>query len=931
MLCLSLLAVGSVLGQTPATGDRLHQLRAQRRAAQQALQAQADKSGSPVTFGLLVIPVDFSDARLSAGWNPTTDLAPQLFAEDNPSLARYFAVASAGKLDLRITLAPLVHLPGDRRSYSDIGYNGYSRTRALATEALTAVRDQGLEFRRLDNDGPDGLPGTADDDGQVDGVLILHGAPGQENDASDGLIQPLQFYLDEPVVDEGVTASFYAVASLHSGHGIWAHETGHLLGMEDRYDFLLHPDSGAADVRSLGGLGRFSLMASGAWGGGDGLDPALPDAYTCSQLGWYPVEDLPAYSGDPHDLLPGRAYRIWQGGQIGSEYFMLEVRAPQVDNPYDAQVPAGNLLVYHVDETVPEGGYKLEGGGQWHLRARLVEADGNTSLADGQDDGSLADLFPGSLGVTQLTPASQPSSWGYTGNSGVALTGIVGSAAGVEVAASAVTGPLFEASLGFDSEGVVQFNATSLGEPVDQLSAQLSLLSIGDGMFDSWSIHATFALEDEGDGRWVPGEPPTFIPEAGLAPGHETLFRLTLSDGTWSTQQDLVWVWSTASGILDFQTHWPGEWTITFGGGDESTTWHQWSEGAGLTLGPTAVLAATGAQFSRPDSWEEVHYENSAHTLLRSGLLGPDVASVQIVHAMEVEVLASGEAMDGGAIFWEAPRGELVPATVLGGYPGRVHPGSSCFLAGRAAFADSSLSFTETGATWRVDEVPVPEGPGPWRLVLGFGSNSLWRRHGWFVAGLYPQASTGQKTPFQVSWDPELGMSYAWRVSDLMLNAVGLERWDPASGQWVEVRQYLVDGNEGGPFRVVEDLDLAPSTRYLVRLVGFTSLGGVASRPVVVYPDGGADQSVDALHLLGPNPARGQVNFQVRVPADKSVRVQIFDIRGRLIRSLPFSGGDYLTHWDGKNQDGGRMASGVYFIRLDGSGPALTRKVVLFH
>ena len=165
------------------------------------------------------------------------------------------------------------------------------------------------------------------------------------------------------------------------------------------------------------------------------------------------MEDLPAYSGDPHDLLPGRAYRIWQGGQIGSEYFMLEVRAPQVDKPYDAQVPAGNLLVYHVDETVPEGGYKLEGGGQWHLRARLVEADGNTSLADGQDDGSLADLFPGSLGVTQLTPASQPSSWGYTGNSGVALTGIVGSAAGVEVAASAVTGPLFEASLGFDSEG----------------------------------------------------------------------------------------------------------------------------------------------------------------------------------------------------------------------------------------------------------------------------------------------------------------------------------------------------------------------------------------------------------------------------------------------------------------------------------------------
>ena len=103
---------------------------------------------------------------------------------------------------------------------------------------------------------------------------------------ADGLIQPLQFYLDEPVVDEGVTASFYAVASLHSGHGIWAHETGHLLGMEDRYDFLLHPDSGGRGRPVAGG----DWVASVSWPrgpgvGGDGLDPALPDAYTCSQLG----------------------------------------------------------------------------------------------------------------------------------------------------------------------------------------------------------------------------------------------------------------------------------------------------------------------------------------------------------------------------------------------------------------------------------------------------------------------------------------------------------------------------------------------------------------------------------------------------------------------------------------------------------------------
>ena len=62
------------------------------------------------------------------------------------------------------------------------------------------------------------------------------------------------------------------MASLHSGPGIWAHETGHLLGLEDRYDPNLRP-AGGSEVLSRGGLGRFSLMASGAWGtGGSALE-----------------------------------------------------------------------------------------------------------------------------------------------------------------------------------------------------------------------------------------------------------------------------------------------------------------------------------------------------------------------------------------------------------------------------------------------------------------------------------------------------------------------------------------------------------------------------------------------------------------------------------------------------------------------------------
>ena len=50
--------------------DSLAEMRARRRAAIKKVSLAADKSGEAGLFGLLVIPVDFADARLPDSWNP---------------------------------------------------------------------------------------------------------------------------------------------------------------------------------------------------------------------------------------------------------------------------------------------------------------------------------------------------------------------------------------------------------------------------------------------------------------------------------------------------------------------------------------------------------------------------------------------------------------------------------------------------------------------------------------------------------------------------------------------------------------------------------------------------------------------------------------------------------------------------------------------
>lgn len=80
-----------------------------------------------------------------------------------------------------------------------------------------------------------------------------------------------------------------------------------------------------------------------------------------------------------------------------------------------------------------------------------------------------------------------------------------------------------------------------------------------------------------------------------------------------------------------------------------------------------------------------------------------------------------------------------------------------------------------------------------------------------------------------------------------------------------------------------------------------------------------------------PNPASGGTQLEFRLGTAQRVAVDVFDLRGRLVRSLlagrDLGEGSHVLHWDLTDRDGARVPSGVYLARVCAGEASATRKV----
>ena len=388
----------------------------------------AERSASIVqgTLPLVVIPVLFADSDPPAAMIASDALQSRLFDQSSPStITAYYRELSLGKLTISGQVTPWTPTSFPRATVvgQSFGLGAEAKVREWLREAVANL-DATVDFGRFDNDGPDGAPNSGDDDGRVDGAAFLFA----EVDAACGGngVWPHRWRLSDEsipgavtndprpngqmiVVDDYMTLGARNCAgNLPLEVNVFAHETGHVLGLPDYYD----SSGGILREQRRWVVGCWEIMSAGSWGCGTGakatvINPAHMGPHPKTILGWIsPRVVVPEIRPQQFELRPahssGDALRVRLSD---NEYLLVEYRARQ---GFDAALPASGVLVYHVETgrgflpcpTCPR-----------RYSYALLEADGDSALVRaetaGGNRGEGTDAFGGSR--SRLDDTTRPS------------------------------------------------------------------------------------------------------------------------------------------------------------------------------------------------------------------------------------------------------------------------------------------------------------------------------------------------------------------------------------------------------------------------------------------------------------------------------------------------------------------------------------------
>ncbi len=189
------------------------------------------------------------------------------------------------------------------------------------------------------------------------------------------------------------------------------------------------------------------------------------------------------------------------------------------------------------------------------------------------------------------------------------------------------------------------------------------------------------------------------------------------------------------------------------------------------------------------------------------------------------------------------------------------------------------------------------------------------------------------------------GSEVIWRLSDLTVDGQPI-----IQGHTYRVQFMVHDGDQnkgGGDVGQACAIVHVPLTAPCVPGTALTASQTAGSASQAPPEEGAASQGqtdqwathgpaiADALELYRatPNPFRETMRFAYAVsgPESQPVRVGVYDVAGRQVRALAgglMAPGRYESRWDGRNDTGGNVGGGIYFVRVVAGGKQVAFRVL---
>jgi hypothetical protein len=142
---------------------------------------------------------------------------------------------------------------------------------------------------------------------------------------------------------------------------------------------------------------------------------------------------------------------------------------------------------------------------------------------------------------------------------------------------------------------------------------------------------------------------------------------------------------------------------------------------------------------------------------------------------------------------------------------------------------------------------------------------------------------------------------------------------------WYRIHMFFLDDNDYGSSIQTNGPNTGGSLMYTSMDIDFSDVPLNVDDQITVVPDRLLKQNY-------PNPFNPSTTISFNIPSTMPVKLGIYNLKGQLVKTLVNGErveGEYHVIWNGDDEDGRPVGSGVYFYRLDAGNESEVRKMLL--